>query len=57
MHSDLKQAVLDVTIFRHMRCSCIFQFRTNQPIHQIAFPEMRIEVPAELAILTCTGFF
>ena len=56
-HPDLKQTVLDVTIFRQVGYGCVFQFRTNQPIHRIASPKLRIELPAELAIMPCASFF
>jgi hypothetical protein len=56
-HLDLKQTVLDVTIFRHVRSGCVFPFRTNQSIPRIASPEVRIEVPAELAIMPRARFF
>jgi hypothetical protein len=56
-HPDLKQTVLDVTIFRHVRCGYVIPITTNQPIHRIASPKLRIEVPAELAITPCASFF
>jgi hypothetical protein len=56
-HPYLKQTVLDVTIFRKVRCGCVSQLRANQPIHRIASPKLRIELPAEFAIMPCTSFF
>jgi hypothetical protein len=49
--------MLDVTIFRQVGCGCVFQFSTNQPIRRITSPKLRIEVPAELALMPCASFF
>src|SRR6266849_8250253 len=46
----------DMAVLRHVCCGRVTSFRTNQPVHWPAFPKVRIEVSAKLAVTSCTSF-
>src|SRR5882724_10926192 len=49
--------MLDVAVLRRVRRGCVVQFRTDQPVHRIAFSKVWIGSLAKSAITASAGFF